>query len=402
VIKGLAALVAGLALASASAGGTKKEPTLYAFLSGSGPHPLVHVDPDSLRPVGKRLAVGSFGRAWSFSPDRSRLALAWSYLPTPGHPAAVRIVDLRRWRSERLIQLPGRLGQALALTWSRERLLVLAQGQTGVDALAFDVDRGKPVFSRRVSGNLMRAHARASGFVAFEGQANSIGGAQLLLVDATLELRTIPLDRITAGNFWDSTRQTYRQRRPARVVHPDGGTAYVLSADEAPATVDLRSLTVRYGNGRTLSRAAKRADGPVRFGLWAGAHRVVYSGIDLAASRTPKIGVSLVDTKTWAGRVIDPEATAAAVGSELVLTWDSGPAVDRTLGVRVFRAGGGLRFAALPKAAVRDVQIAGPRALVHLSANRPVGTVLDLETGATVTTIRGNVPWLLLGRAASW
>jgi hypothetical protein len=27
---------------------------------------------------------------------------------------------------------------------------------------------------------------------------------------------------------------------------------------------------------------------------------------------------------------------------------------------------------------------------------------LALASAATVTTIRGNVPWLLLGRAASW
>jgi hypothetical protein len=102
-------------LASAAAGAAKKEAApLYGLLTRSGADDLVRVDPNSLRPVGKRLDVGEFRTAWAFSPNRSKLALGWSYTATLGRVGAIRIVDLRRWRSERVIELHGELSSIQA------------------------------------------------------------------------------------------------------------------------------------------------------------------------------------------------------------------------------------------------------------------------------------------------
>jgi hypothetical protein len=67
---------------------------------------LVQVDPQSLRPTGKRAIVlrGASG-LWSFSPDRRRLVLATYRDAEGGNPrASLRFVDARRLRVVRTVR----------------------------------------------------------------------------------------------------------------------------------------------------------------------------------------------------------------------------------------------------------------------------------------------------------
>jgi hypothetical protein len=182
-----------------------------------------------------------------------------------------------------------------------------------------------------------------------------------------------------------------------------GATAWVLAGGAPPAAVDLERFTVRYAERRTLAAAAKSREASVRFAQWVAEDAVVYGGMENTADgKARRVGVSLLDTRTWRARLIDPSATQAVAGRGSVVTWDSWPAVDRASGLRVFGPDGSRRFRALGGTVVAAVQIAGERALVRLSGRQPVARVLDLRTGATVTSLRGNVPKLLLGRAAAW
>jgi hypothetical protein len=396
-------------LASAAAGAERDSTTLYGLLPPNGGGDLVRVDPNMLRPVGRHLAVGEFGTTWAFSPDRSRLALGWSYTPTLGRVGAIRIVDLRHWRSERVITLDGELGSLQAASWVGNRLLALVSRPGGYQALALDTRTGR-VFRRLTEeGLVLHAVPSTRGLTLLVAPQTGIGAARVVQIDRALDPRSITLDRIVAGT--GITENDNGQLVAGRSQFPGFAlrsgavrpTAYVLGPGAPPAVIDLASLTSRYAPTRALAARTKTIEGSWRIARWAGGTNLAYGGIDHALDGTAtRAGVALIDTATWERRTLDPRATTAVAGGGLILAWDSWPAADRSLGVRAFGLDAALRFAALPGAAVDDVQLAGRRALVQLSGSRPVAAVLDLRTGATVTSIRGNVPRLLVGRAAAW
>jgi hypothetical protein len=189
-------------------------------------------------------------------------------------------------------------------------------------------------------------------------------------------------------------------RIPGLVVDPAWRTAFVLSADEAPAAVDLRTHTIVYGSVRALARAAKEADGPWRFGLWTGPGGLVFGGVDHEGRAMSSIGVSLVGTEAWTPHVLDARASAAVVGGGVILTWDALPGVDRTPGLKAFTTTGEPLWTALPGSPVGYAEVSGGRALVRLSGT--VAKVVDLRTGEVVGTLRASIPQLLVGRAAAW
>jgi hypothetical protein len=401
----LLVLAAGLVLVSAAAGApTKQGAPLYGLLERSGPDPLARLDPSTLRPVGAPLAVGAYNNVWAYSPDRTRLALAWSYTPTLGRPAAIRVVDLHGWRTERVIELDGRLGQARALTWNAGRLLLLVDAGDLYELVAVDVERARVVASRAVVDSVVRVVAGAGRLALLVAPTRAIGPARIVLVDTALRTTSVRVDRVTVGQFWDrpvaADQPVGHMRIPGFVVDPAWRTAYVLSADEAPAAVDLRTHAIAYGSVRALAHVAKGADGPWRFGRWVGPGRLVFGGVDHDGTATSSIGVSLVDTEKWAPHQLDARAAAAAVGSDVILTWDATPGTDRAPRVRAFTTAGMPLWSALPGSHVGYAEISGDRALVRLSGT--VANVLDLRTGEVVGTLRSSIPQLLIGRAAAW
>jgi hypothetical protein len=410
VMRWLIAVVGALALATGASAALEKEPPqLYGLLERAGRDDLVRIDRESLRPVGDRLDVGEFGHGWVFSKDRSQLALGVSYIGARGRTPAVRIVDLRGWRGERLITLPGQFGSVRAASWVGNRVLALVDNPRAWDLVAVDPDGGKVVGRRTLIGHVLHAVPTVRGLTLLTAPQGALGPAAVVLVDRDLRSRSVTLDRISAGSEMREDVNGVPVPGPSR--HPGfvlrsgalGAVAWVLGASAPPATVDLNGLTVRYAANRTLAVAAKTREASWRFGHWAGGHEVVYGGMEYTAEgKATRVGVSLLDARTWEQRPLDATATAAVAGGGSVVTWDSRPAADRTLGLRVFGSDGSLRFTVLPRAAVGTVQIVGARALVRLFGTRPVAKVLDLRMGAVVTTIRGNVPHPLAGAAASW
>jgi hypothetical protein len=277
------------------------------------------------------------------------------------------------------------------------------------DVIAIDPRSGRVLGRRGLEGLVSHAVPTVRGLTLLTAPRKGLGPARIVLVDAALRVSTRTLDRVMIGSGVtenDDGELIAGRSNYAGFALRSGasrGLGYVLAAGAPPALVDLSSLSVEYPATRALSATVKSTEGSWRFAHWVGADTVVYGGVDYSASDKPNdVPLQLLDTRTWEGRVLDATASAAVVGSGLVLALDSRPSVARALGVRAYALDGRLRFAAFRTLAVGDVQISGMRALATLFGRRPVGKVLDLRTGALVTTIRGNVPHLLVGRAAAW
>lgn len=403
VTKCLALVVSALTLVAGASGAVHKErEQLYGLLERAGRDDLVRIDPSNLRPMGERLDVGEVGHGWAFSRDRSQIALGVSSLGADGRTPALQIVDLRGWRPAATIALPGRLGLVRAVSWvSATRVLALVAYPSTWDVVAVDTAAGRIVGRTTLRRHVLHVVPTMRGLTLLTAPPGKVGPAAVELVDSRLRTRAASVDQVKAGFPADGSSQL-----PAFALRSDAraATAWVLGAGAPPATVNLRALTVRYAaSERLLAAASKNRETSSRFGLLTDSNTVLFGGVDYVAEGPPKrIGVSLLDVRTWQPRTLDARATAAAVGGGNVVTWDVQP-LDRSLGIRVFASDGSVRFAALSEHAVAAVQIASDRALVRLSGNRPtVAKVVNLRSGAIVTTMRGNVPHLLVGRADSW
>ena len=119
---------------------------------------------------------------------------------------------------------------------------------------------------------------------------------------------------------------------------PAGNRAYVIGAGEPFAEVDLAAMTVAYHGAGAGSRSlAKAVNGPERTATWLGNGLIAVTGSDAHSVVGAKdgqsfehvwwtpAGLTLVDTKDWSSRLIDPNATSVEVANGLLLA--TGPGI---------------------------------------------------------------------------
>jgi hypothetical protein len=138
---------------------------------------------------------------------------------------------------------------------------------------------------------------------------------------------------------------------PARLV------AYVVGAGAPVAAVDLRTM-----------RAAR--------------HRVAAPAL-LRDAGCPR----LVDTRTWAARLIARRAGAARLAGHRLLVYDGRHPSGRPYagsGLRVYDRSGRLRRTLLPGLRVGDVQVAGSRAYARTTRGL---RVVDLRRGRVIARL---------------
>lgn len=311
----LAAVLAALAGASPASG---KVGDLYAFRYGAKANVLVPYDPVRLVPSAPAIPMGHFGHAWSISPDRSRLVAATSWRPTKGEPTALRFVDLATGRVEGTLSLPGEFRRATATAWVRGRVLVVVSGSSSTRVYSIDPDRRVTISRVEFPGIVLLGERAQNHLVLLLAPPDRIGPATIAVVDQSPRVRTVLLHRIVAGTTARGAGPDRRTtvRRPGLALGPSGRRVFVFGAGEPAASIDLRTLAVRYAPQRMTAAVSKQVEGSVRTAATLPDGRVIVTGFDYGVST--RVGLRLVDPKNWSSRVLDPAANWFRVAGGLV------------------------------------------------------------------------------------
>ena len=412
----------------------KRQPALYGIV---GPPPAVaRVDPRTLRSLpGRRVPVAGHSFGWSFSPDRSRLALGSD---TPR--AELRLVDLKRMRVLGDLKL-ARTGAVFATAWAGERrvlAVVVTPGCCGLGdttVTGVDAPRRRVLWRRRLGGSLQAGERFHRSLVLVLGPPGRlIGGSRLVIVNPDGRVRSAPLNEIRSGLGGSSTQGQDRFVtdiwNPGLAIDPSGARAFVVEAGAPVAEVDLCTLRVRYHSlskpisllGRLHdwleAKAEAKADqGPPRQALWLGRGLLAVTGFDGHAGHDPRggqtewatpAGLNLIDTRHWSMRTLDPRLSDAALvaGTLLAwsLAWDSRTDKFTGNGLTGYNPDGSRRFHLYGHDPISAVQPLGPRVLVGGSSGSHLfrqAALLDTDSGREVRRVRSTIE-LIAGDQPFW
>jgi hypothetical protein len=373
---------------------------------------LVRVDRDTLRPLAGRRVPLSEGDhlGWSFSPDRSRIVLG-----SAARGATLRLIDLRAMRALGDVRVTRR-GSEVATAWTGPRrvlAVVVTPGCCGAgDTIVAGVDAGRRrvVWRRTLGGSLQageRLHRRL--LLVLGPRGRSIGPSRLVEVGPRGGIRSAPLPEIRSGSEPDGRGVTQRWD-PGLAVDRSGGRAFVVQASAPVAEVDLSTLQVRSHPLELGARAADAVAGPTRHALWLGRGILAVTGSDSHHSfdesegrvtgRTTPAGLTLVDTRRWRARTIDPRTTDAAVVSGTVLAssflFHSGGQETSGSGLTGYTLDGRRKFHRFGAVPITGVQPLGKRALV--GAQNGIA-LIDARTGHRLRSYRRFTTSLLAGDA---
>ena len=324
---------------------------------------LSRLDPLTLRPFGRRVQVGEFHDAWSFSPDRSRVALGIS-APGPTARVGIRVVDLAGMRVLRNIET-GIAATALAWLAPDRLAAVLLSG----DVVVVDPTSGATIRRWELTSATpfsFAKSARAPGMlVALLAGDGRLGAARLVLVDrGGTRLRTIRLRRIVVGETFTPGKELLRIQDAGLAVAPRRKRAFVAGARWL-AAVDLVTGAVTYhrlpGGAAAGSRVSRRD------AEWLGQGLLSVFGQDFVGRgeardlRQVPYGVRVVDTRRWSTRTAAPRATHARRAGRRLLIHATGQTFGRPA------AGVGLALHTLPGRRLRhlfereamEVEVAG-------------------------------------------
>jgi hypothetical protein len=387
-------------LGGAAANGQPDRP-LLAFLRGATSDTLVRVDRSSLYVVGsERIDVGSHSFAWSFSRDRSRLALGGDgggrYVPE------VLLVDTRRLRTLGRVVLAPR-GWVVATTWLPGQRLRAVLTTEDVTLVTVDAARRRVVERRNLDGQLLHVtHARDS-LVVLLAPTRVVGLARLAVIRPSGRVDVAVLGRVPIALKGDATTT------PGLAVDVAGNRAFVVTAGGEVAEVRLPRLQVTYHrlSQRTSQARAKRIEGPVRHARWLGNGLLAVSGADYSVSGDQLIftpaGVRIVDTRDWSARSIAPGADGFVPAGDVLFaiseTWSSELRQPTPVGVAAYELDGRKRFHLYEGTRAWVVYADGRRAYVDPMGPGAVD-VVDLATGEVVER-RNSVPVPLAGEASS-
>jgi len=314
----------------------------------------------------------------------------------------------------------GAVGLVAWLTPERALMIQDVCCEERQELVAVDVADGRAVARRPLGGTIQRVARTPRELVLLVSPARDVGPARLVVVDAWGAIRSVALERIPAGVRMVSAEEHRVQLSiPGLTVDPAARRAFVAGADVL-AEVDLASLGVSYPELRTsasvLSRLfqwleptayAKGANGPIRTALWLGSNLLAVTGSDeeLVRGRSSirAAGLSLVDTRAWTVRTIDPGAAEVRVAGDTLLTtgssWESGAREPDAIGLIGYGMDGRKRFEFFDGRAVWVRHVHAGRAYVDVSRSRPPGSslrVVDVGSGRTARPRAQRIPWLVL------
>jgi hypothetical protein len=432
VALGAAALFAGVALAGLAGGSTRP----LVLRAGASPSPLLGIDyaprqswlerlsRKTLRALpDRRLRLDEFTGSWSYSPDRSLLALGnQSSTAVTYSPARIRLVDARTLRRVRNVQL-GLTGEVTYTYWATaDRLLALVQSR---DDPGNEGD--PPVVTERIvvvdpETGTVRASAKLEGRVAALAteddalalvlEGSSYGPVRFVVAHGDGRFASVVLEDISAGS-----RQTsdgpLRQDDVAVTLDRQGARAYVVAAGQPVAEVALATLAVGYhtptqpvsllGRLHDWLEPEAQAKGPLegswRYAVWLGDGQLAVYGRDMwtyqaadgPAFRERPSGLLVIDTRGWSARMVDPRSSEVVVAADALLSWGTGwdSGTDRWVGtgLGIFDPSGSQVFHLYGRRMISDVQVVGHRAFVARGTGY---AIVDVRTGKQLRTIRGR------------
>jgi hypothetical protein len=291
---------------------------------------LVRVDRETLRPLAGRRVPLAPGEplGWSFAPDRSRIALG-----SAGRGAKLRLIDLRAMRSLGDVSVTRR-GSGVATAWAGPRrvlAVVVTPGCCGAGdtvVAAVDTERRRVVWRRKLGGSLQAGDRFGRSLLLVLGpRGRSVGPSRLVQVGARGRIRAAPLPQIRSGNAPKGfVTQSWN---PGLAIDRSVGRAFVVQAQAPLAEVDLSTFEVRSHPLQRRARAADAVAGPEREAVWLGRGLLAITGSDShdtrdgpgggVRGRTTPAGLTLVDTRRWRARMIDPRITDVALASGTLL-----------------------------------------------------------------------------------
>jgi hypothetical protein len=405
----LLALAAALALPVAdTTGEPDQEMPLIEVDRTDGAKRLRLVDPLTLRPASRWIRGFRESFTGARSPDGRHVAVGSSF----GRSAAIRVIDLSRWRSERVIDL-NRRGPVL-VEWPADRIVAVAATPYARDEIVVvDPLRGRVLARHSFRGRLLWHERTSSGIALLLAPERGLGPARLLIGEASGAVRTVVLEQIQSGGNEGRARRV-RYRQPGLAIDPAGRRAYVVAPRDRPlvATVELGSGTVAYHAPAEapIARAAKgNIDVNWREAAALGADSLAVTGFRSRpmrrGSRFPPpeepYGVRLIDTSDGSIRTLSRKATQIHVAGDRLLafgtSWTPRWRRRRSTGLLAFDGEGSPLFTRFRGQEVVLAGSHGGRAYVWVRPTEMLH-VLDLRDGRSLHTQRArgrDVPLLL-------
>ncbi len=385
----LAATAIALVLAlTAQAAAKSERPTVLGIVWNGDATDIVQLDPLSLKTISRRAGVGEPSWFLARSPARQRAVFAVG-------PAQdrLRFLDIRRMRFAGGI----RISRVQGLLWrDAHRLVLLAAGERPTVFLVDPVMR-RVRLTRALDGSVTAVARSATRLVALLTPKERIGPASLAIIDADGNVREVSLPSIRAGaELVDPSSHTFRAEVPGLAIDPVGSRVIVVPAGGSIVEINVDTLQVALhsAKARTLAAQRKVLEGWSRSATWFGPHLVAVTGTDSAfvgtSARMTPAGLTLIDTRDWSARTIEPRATSVAVADDTLLVcgavWDPQRKRSEGMGLSGYGPDGTKRFHLFGEAGVSYVQIVAGYAYLA-SQNNTRYTIIDPYLGAVVARV---------------
>lgn len=301
---------------------------------GTGEIQLAKLDPRTLAPQARPLALDALGGVTEVSPDGSTLALAAGEAPT------IEFLDLSEMRSLGTVDLrtPGYVSR---LSWS-SGMLFAAVGQSAV-ALVHPKAQ-QLVETRQVDGSFVGdIHAIPAGLLALVAPSQGIGQLKAFVFGGK-GTSSVPLHGIVGGSETDpgDDEADFRvfENIPGLAIDPSGERALVVPAGGEVAEVSLDNLRVtnhslsqpvslleRFRDWLEPAAQAKVIEGPIRQAVWMTSGLVAVTGTDYTVSDENEVigepaGLSLIDTSDWSVRTINERVDGMLLAGQRLVAFE--------------------------------------------------------------------------------
>jgi hypothetical protein len=354
------------------------------------------------------------------SPDQTGFvtALGGDYVPDGGD-MRLKFVDLPHMRVDAEVPL-GAGGGVHSVHWFDDNRLIVVVGQparvfivdTETDQLLEEIPlRVDEVFEvRRAADSVVVLTSAQSG--SSHPSESKVSPTRLHVVSTSGELRSTDVLDVDAGYEFDPDLGG-RHRYPGLAVDERGSRAFIVDSLQRVAEVELSSMGVAYRAvgarvslwTRLLSffgnvAEAKLSTGPSMHAHFVPNGSILVGGVNEGIRRSP-VHMTLINTNTWEACRLDTNMSDAAVGDDVIVTWDSIVRLgqgrsERTLsssGVTAYDLQGRKRFEVLQETPICWLDLVGHTAYAYKCGRG--AAVIDVANG-DVRHIRAGRPIQLI------